>query len=451
MAIHLPVRTLAATALVVAMGVVVVLSCSSVTEGPATPSEDARVEPVRPTDAGKRDVAERDAFVPITDAAGISIPGDWVETGTLKASCGLRTLRNPETIVPFPWRPCPDSGPGCQTFTADWEERGTTRAFEPAYIDPVFEDENGVVRVSYTRDMKFNDPFGYQVVQSMDGPAEVALSQARAGCGLHAQASKYGLSAVLVDSVEPQGYVAWGPRTAGASLTTVATNVSPSLYVYQGVATGDGFLALEATNFGGPIVGAAYKFTEGAFVGPTAGHTMASEGVRPVAGGFVGVFDTKPWAVGFSPLTGGLQILARPSPGQLMSSLSVDRKQNALVWTERTSDEVHTVWTSPMATTEATMQPRKVARAQYTSLPVANAGMFLTTVGERLARLVRLSDGMGWDIPPVGDLLYLQGLWVNDDAIWILASKVYSGGSPANSAVRITRASLGPPTVAPGL
>lgn len=432
------------------MGVGLVLSCGSVAEVPATPSEDARVEPVAPSDAGKRDVAERDVFVPITDAAGISIPGDWVETGTLKASCGLRTLKNPETIAPFPWRPCPDGRVGCQTFTADWEERGTTRAFAPAYIDPVFEDENGVVHVTYTRDMKARDAFGYQVVQSMDGPGEAALSVAYAGCGLLAQASKYGLSGVLVDSVEPQGYVAWGPRTAGAPLTTVAANVAANLYIYQGAALGDGFIALESTS-GGPIVGAAYKLAERAFVGPTPGHTMASEGVRPVAGGFVGVFDTQPWSVGFSPLTGGLQILARPSPGMVMSSLSVDRKQNALVWTERTSEDVHTVWTSPMATTEATMQPRKVARAPYASLPVANAGMFLSTVSERLARLVRLSDGMGWDIPPVGDLLYLQGLWVNDDVIWILASKVYSGGAPANSAVRITRASLGPPTVAPGL
>lgn len=420
-------------------------------EAPQFPLRDAATDGESLDANTKRDAATKDVFVPITDAAGISIPGEWVETGNLPASCGLRTLKNPQVIPSFPWRSCSNGVVGCETFTADWEERGVSRAFSPSTHEPAFEDDAGVVRVTYERGIKFNDAFDYQVVQPMNGPAEAALSVARAGCGMLAQSSRYGLAAAIVSSVEAQSYLAWGTLEPGGSMNTVAMNLTPSLFLYQAIVRGDGFLAVEATNFGGPIVGAAFKTSDRTFFGPTATHTLENEQPRPVAGGYVALLNTQPPVVGFVSMSSGYQVLARPSVGHTVSSLTVDRKQNALVWTEGSSDDQHTFWTSPMATSEAGMQPRKVARAPITAAPVANAGVVLTLIGERQGRLVRISDGLGWDIPPEADLLYLQALWVNDDSVWILASKLYSGGAPSNSVVRFSRASLGPPTVPTGL
>ncbi len=381
---------------------------------------------------------------------GIALAGEWVPVGSLPPACQFQASRKPELIPRFPWRACANRVVGCESFVADWADVGAIRPFSPVRLEPVYEDGTGI-HVTYERDVKFADLYSYKVVQNMSGVGEAAFAIAHGSCGLILQASQHGLAAAFVVSPQNEAHLGWGQVARGTELTTTLATITPSLYAYQGVAHGDGFLTIEATSFGGPIVGAAYRLTDRTFVGPTANHTLPNELPRPVSGGFVSLLDSTPPTIAFVPLTGGQQVLARPSPGMTMSALAIDRKQNTLVWGEASPADEQTLWTSPMATTEAGMQPRKVAKLFFESAVVANAGVAVVVDGAAKARIVRLSDGLGWDVPAEPGLTYQSGLWVNDDSVWLLASKVVSGGSSLNSAVRFSRASLGNPTVPSGL
>lgn len=453
MAKHLPVRaTLAVVGAFLVAGAVGLSSSCSVgvlgvpDGGPLPDVPDAQ----RP-DA--KDAARTDgAMIQPPDPSQILLPGEWVTAGSLPEECGLRVSKKPELIPPFPWRPCANGIAQCEAFTADWDDKAVPRAFDPARLDPVWEDAAGV-HISYERQMETASLFGYKIVQSMTGPGETAFVIAHGFCGVLLQASRHGFAASF-NTPQKVSHVGWGQVDRAFEIVTTPTTLTPNLNLYQGVARGDGFLVVEATNFGGPIVGAAYRLNERSFVGASPNHTLPNELPLPVSGGFVSVLDTAPSSVGFVPLAGSTQVLARSSTDGQISYLAMDRKANSLVWAESSLTVLgdHVVWTSPMATSEGAMQRRKVARfSAYSSQLVANAGVAVVVLAPNLARIIRLSDGLGWDVPGEPGLQYVTGLWVNDDSVWLLASKVYSGGLPINSAVRFSRASLGNPTVPSGL
>ena len=97
------------------------------------------------------------------------------------------------------------------------------------------------------------------------------------------------------------------------------------------------------------------------------------------------------------------------------------------------------------------MQPRQVAKLRFVSKIVARNGVIAIRPNEGLGRLIRLSDGMGWDLPTDDGLEFANPLWLNEEAVWFLASRRYNGGFPFNSGIRYARNALGPPTVPSGL
>lgn len=59
---------------------------------------------------------------------------------------------------------------------------------------------------------------------------------------------------------------------------------------------------------------------------------------------------------------------------------------------------------------------------------VANAGVVLYRVSDSTARVVRLSDGWGWDFMAEAGDAFMRPLWVDDNEIWVAiadASKPY--------------------------
>jgi len=83
---------------------------------------------------------------------------------------------------------------------------------------------------------------------------------------------------------------------------------------------------------------------------------------------------------------------------------------------------------------------------------VVNAGMLLTVTSSSNLRLMRLSDGMGWNIglrgPATG---YTEALYVDDDNIYVGMDAVSGAARNQNGIVQIPRASLGEPTIPSGL
>jgi hypothetical protein len=160
---------------------------------------------------------------------------------------------------------------------------------------------------------------------------------------------------------------------------------------------------------------------------------------------------TSPPVIAYVPPAGGYQPLRRAAPGHQFFTLTVDHDTSAIVWAEDDGNENMTIWTSPAATTEAAMQPRRVAKLRFVSKIAARNGVIAIKVNDNLARLIRLSDGLGWDLPKEDGLEFSTPLWLTEEAVWFLASRRYNGGFPFNSGIRYARNALGPPTVPSGL
>ncbi|HEY8074284.1 MAG TPA: hypothetical protein VIF62_09245, partial [Labilithrix sp.] len=156
--------------------------------------------------------------------------------------------------------------------------------------------------------------------------------------------------------------------------------------------------------------------------------------------------------------------LVTPTSPQAITAKALDRSaQNQLVWVESdvggsfTYDNA-TLWTAPLATTEAGIVGRKVAKLNDAmgrggSFGVANAGVFFSLVGLNQALVTRLSDGMGWLIDGEPNEAIIEPIWVDDDEVIFETSAIAPNGAYASpqSIRRISRATLGAPTVPSGL
>ncbi len=79
---------------------------------------------------------------------------------------------------------------------------------------------------------------------------------------------------------------------------------------------------------------------------------------------------------------------------------------------------------------------------------VAN-GFAVLSRGTNAARVVRLSDGFGWDITAPPNRLTLGPLWVDQNYVWYLVGEATSKNPLPSRIWRQSRASWGPPTAPP--
>ena len=79
----------------------------------------------------------------------------------------------------------------------------------------------------------------------------------------------------------------------------------------------------------------------------------------------------------------------------------------------------------------------------------ANAGVAVVITSATTARLVRLSDGWGWPIDAEPGDLFWRTIWVDDNEVWLATAPLQWNGSYKNGMIRLKRADLGPPTIAP--
>ena len=459
-----------AAALVVAMLGLLIggsASCSAGIGNPNPPEAspgDAAPEAAAVKDAAK-DTRAADADGSGVDAAlgEIPVPGEWLPIVGFPASCAARVAKDPLVSVSrLPWRACASGRVGCESFLADWGVPNQ-RSFRPVRLEPVFEDAKGI-HVSYARN--FGRPIGesqgwQSVVQLLHGDGE-ATWYSSDYCSLLVHGSRHGI-AVSTLSIERPGtpektyhqLLGWSSWAKPTELEVAEAVLTPKLNISQGVARGADFLTLESTNFGGPIVGTAFRFAQRDFGRATVTNDLLSELPLPVPGGYVSLVATDPPTISFMPVEGGHRTIARPSPRYGMSYIALDRANaNALVWSEHDGSDIQTLWTSPFSDTEAGLAKRLVAKLSYDYTFVANAGVVAAVVSPTMARIIRLSDGMGWDIPTEPGLELLTPLWVNDDSAWFILSKPDPIAVTVRSnsgAVRIKRSSLGPPTVPNGL
>lgn len=446
-------------------------SCSSTpTPGApeSSPAEDAATPDTRrPVDAAK-DV-QFDTAPPVVDAAALGDaafpPGEWLPIPGLPASCAARVAKDPRVSVSrLPWQPCANGRAACEVFLADWG-RPNQRSFFPISIEPAFEDARGV-HVSYTRDYGryASEPqLRQSVVQLLHGEGE-ATWHSGAYCSPLVNASRHGLGMSVVFKEQPvtpdtptQQFLGWSSWANPSQLELAEGVLTPALRVSQSLARGPGFLALESVNWGSSIVATAFRFADRDFARSTADNTLLSERPLPVADGYVSlVASTRPYAINFMPLTGGHTPVVQPSPGSDIVFQALDRANNdAFVWAEAPGglESGWVLWTAPYTTNPAAVVKRRVAKLDFRYSIVANAGVVAAVISPTLARIVRLSDGLGWDIAPEPGLNFVIPLWVNDDSAWFVTWKPDAAAPQVvafSGAGRFGRAGLGPPTVPSG-
>lgn len=389
-----------------------------------------------------------DAFRPAGDGsvdAG-EVEGSWGPIRGMPDTCKATIAEDAAaSMKPFPWRDC-IGVPACRAFVADWGEPNQSQ-FVQQRIEPTFE-ANGKPYVSYARKYSLNG-LRYLVVQELEGRAVMAIHEGP-DCTFNLQASISGIG--LVAASGTASFVGGASELAAAGIVMAEATTVPGALL-QGVNRGPNFLAFEART-GTALTTAAYDLVSRRVVAASVGHTAQLELPMSTGEGYFALAATSPSTIVFAALAGGHTTVVRPEVGRYVTAYAMDRaRANALVWSEAQVDGSEIFWTSPVSTTEGGIQRRPVARGRFRVRYIVNNGFLVAVDPGNVARVIRLSDGLGWTLPQVEDFTYLVPIWIDENYVWVQASKPLPPATAAmfRAAIRIGRSSLGPPTVAPGL
>ncbi len=413
---------------------------------------DARVPPA-PRDASVTDAQDWDGSIPF--------PGDWGPIDGLPPNCPARIGLTPALSVPkFDWKPCISGRRECEHFTADWGPPSHFLFF-PNRIRAAFEDAKGV-HIAFAR-LVSGLPYHVTVVQELHGAAELVAFGTLGPLSCYpskVSISKQGFGLVITQSVNSllETYATWGALgdTAPARAVRVTDQIGGPSTGVQAMTRGDGFLTFEQAR-GTAINATAFRLSTNTVI--PAVPDLSIDSGRPIAtsGGYFARVSGDPRTIVFVPLDGPVRTVIRPLPGNHIYTFDLDRENgDALAWSEGggSSESPAVLYTAPFATSEAALVRRAVARVPNAFSLLYNRGMVAIQGTYAHMRLVRVADGMGWDVPTEANIAMMNPLWVNDEYVWTYISGIPQGmpGFPVlGGAIRIRRDTLGPPTIPPGL
>jgi hypothetical protein len=394
----------------------------------------------------------------LADSA-VPYPGEWKAIPGLPANCPIRVATDPAgSIEPFEWTACTSGRPGCKVFVPKWTGPSNF-AFVQSHLGGAFEDSGGVV-LSYVRSTA-GQPERLSVVQELEGKARAGffgLSTEALNCQvIKMSATPFGIGGIGYYRTQSQARLfslVAPPNGMSFDVVELTSALAPRVFT-QGMLRGDGLVTLEHNAGGIANYVSALRLSDGQVIPGFPGYTKPALRPIPVPGGY---FATADEALYFMPSSGeAARLVATPQAGHEIISVDFDQRGGyAMAWLEMNkTTEVATVYTSPFATTAGALQRRAVAKLPTPYPFVFNAGMLLARgAGHTSFRLVRVADGMGWDIAAEPDHASVDPLWVNDDFVWQWVSGNQPGdpGFPTkNVLLKLPRAPLGAPTVSPGL
>lgn len=467
------VRAATLSALAVVLG-----GCSGCGDdrGPAVPSQrDAEPEASAidavPIDAQQPEVvpdasddSAADTFGTL-DASGGYGPfvGEWNALPGVTKCLQLIAAKPKESVAVLKWAACASGRAGCRMAVTDWEDRGTWRinTRRPA------RNIAGKLHFQYVRKyLNSSSPnatdYAIGVIERLGEEVVLALgydekSMKYPQCGTGFEFGDLGISLGPIsqyraDRLAVMSFAKW---TAPTSFTTrflkfddLLAGGASDTGSYYDVSGGAVFMTVW-----GPSGIAVYDPVSGEI--RTKGKTsLVASRPAAVNGGAIAMHG-KPGGLDFIGDDGNLSAAVRPPSGRWDVAHAIDRaRADTIVWAETDVDTYARpeLWETPFTKTLAGAKPRRAASLSF--VPdgmVANAGMALmTSVDASKATLVRVSDGARWTISPEPGDQFSESLWVDDDEVWLSVSMV---GAPArgwtHSVLRLSRASLGAPTLDP--
>jgi hypothetical protein len=378
------------------------------------------------------------------------------------------------------WLACPSGRAGCRKLdTTTWTKNyGRTIDFPQA--DPV-RLVNGVAYWKMRRFFPPKDPAKgpyvafVDVIEPLDGAPLLAVGAAPFpwkneerwcyvealfgdyGIGFHARPRDPAIPLSQLGSDEVVlGSAPWTtPKTLATKAWSPAMVGAPGAY-FIGSTMGERGFWLGGN---GPLT--MFLFDVVTQTGVITSDRFLSEHPIAVPGGAL-AFHLDTAGIDFVKNDGSHVALVRPAAAQALSWMTLDRGAGSdLVWVETGDDGLgttsSTLWTAPLATTLGEIVRRPVAKLNV-GIPrggaraPANKGVFLNVIGRTTALLTRLQDGMGWLIEAEPQQVFLDPIWVDDNDVFILTGvEMGTSYSAPSSVVRISRATLGAPTVASGL
>jgi hypothetical protein len=385
-------------------------------------------------------------------------------------ACSILLAADPNASVPpFIWAPCASGRAGCQRFDARWPSPSQRKLGFTAW-----EAVRLVNGVPIMRDVRgySNNPYQPQadvtVVERLSGERLFAIGGFYDNnyCGGLSAVGERGIALAFAYGALPNTgyYMMWSTWSAPNALSFKRHTLSDfGLDPTQGamndgtIGSGSMFLELKAPDSVG-----IYDPVQDRFV-PTSPR-LVGEGPRAVSDGALAFDFNATYGVDLVRPDGswGNVIVPSAPPPRRVSAFGIDRTNaQQLAWVESdygNSWSNSVIWTSPYGTSTTAIVPRKVAALPDVTgggglYMVTNAGVVLNLIDKNKALLTRLSDGMGWLVTAEAGDAFTEPLWVDDNEVWIA---IGPGSDPNWQAtltgmVRFTRASLGSPSVTPGL
>ncbi len=374
-------------------------------------------------DGGGADRADVAVDVAPRPDSGVHPPGSWRPFPGAPARCGMELSETPEVSAPhMEWKDCATPAE-CRYLKENWRVTKLTRqVIITRQAEHIFV-ANGKMYAHYLRLLDDGVGFALEVVEEVGGGTIYTAyvpndPDESCAAGLTASANGIGYFAFsqTVNNTEQIDF--WAGWSALATPLAVSTRPISPLGTGVGKTTVSGSLSfgpnalhMEAAGLSLTRVFTLNTTTKALSYASSNPPVMGTELPRWTPTGVMVLGDQAPYSLRFMPVGGGNTVVAAPSAGYNVTFAGLDRARgNALVWLETQEGAADrknlTVYTSPYAENAAGLTRRQVAKlpdpnaAQGTFFDgfVVNAGMLLTVTSSSNLRLVRLSDGMGWNI-----------------------------------------------------
>ncbi len=404
------------------------------------------------------------------------LPGEWGDVPGLPNFCQteMQMAKDPaRDVPPLSWKACTGAIAGCRQLSIDWAPGPGNRHVLNGVPDQFQRLHDGRLTINFLR--LYPTPDGsfdrsMSIIYDLDGAARFAAARdvrfvpkgQYSRCANSVSAGDDGIvvrSDLFKESITTFGATSWG---APYALTRSREVGFKELNKGAGIQVSNRGTVYMTTQITGGL--ALFDFAADEPIVPRDGAAIAAiESPRTTRDGAVVFRLASRVVLDFLKPDGNTARLAEAVGARHISGFAIDRRANdSLVWVESDTIQPATntvLWTAPAAQTMASLARRRVTAfndpgGDGGGHMVADGGYALTQIGRTKALLVRLSDGWGWTIDAEPDRVFLQPLWVDDNDVWILTGVTPYPGRPdlidQDGIMRVTRASLGAPTVPPG-